>query len=195
MQIVSRLGRAAPFLVVAILGVYLFAVADQFDFVVRGGRPGPDIWPKIVVGLILLAAIWGAFEAFFVSREADGMGLLLRAAVRAVGREDEAERDLEAEAGTAGERQLWRALGAMAAMLLFVGLIAYIGFTLATFLLMFSVMLLAGYKRPLIAALIALLGALAFFLVFQRVAYVSLPLGVGPFKELSTTLMAIFGVR
>jgi putative tricarboxylic transport membrane protein len=195
MQIVARLGRAAPFLLVAVICLYLFNVANQFDFVVRAGRPGPDIWPMIVLILILFASAWGAVEALLVPNDADGMSVMVRAAVRAIGREGEAERELEAEAGGDGERRPLRALAAILMLVAFVGSIAFVGFTVATFVLMFAIMLLAGYKRPLIAAVIALLGTLAFFFVFQRVAYVSLPLGVGPFKELSTTLMAIFGVR
>jgi putative tricarboxylic transport membrane protein len=195
MRIVSRLVRAGPFLLIAAIGVYLYQVADQFDFVTRAGRPGPDVWPKIVVSLIFFAAVWGALEALIVPRESDHMGLLVRDAVRAVGRESEAQHDLDVEAGLTAQPHVLRAVAAMAVLLAFVGGIAYVGFTVATCLLMFSVMVLAGYARYPIAALIAVLGALSFFLVFQRVAYVSLPLGVGPFKTLSLTLMALFGVR
>jgi hypothetical protein len=60
---------------------------------------------------------------------------------------------------------------------------------------MLTIMLLAGYTRPVVAAFISLVGTLAFFFVFQRVAYISLPLGVGPFKDLSVWLMTIIGVR
>ena len=44
-------------------------------------------------------------------------------------------------------------------------------------------------------AAVAIVGTLCFFFVFQRVAYLSLPLGIGPFRELSTFLMAVMGVR
>ena len=83
----------------------------------------------------------------------------------------------------------------MAAMLGYVAVISYLGYAVSTFLLLFSIMLLAGYRRPLLAVLISLVGCLAFFVVFQRIVYVSLPLGVGPFKELSLALMALMGVR
>ena len=119
----------------------------------------------------------------------------MRAAVRAIGRESEAQKELEAEAGTTGEQQPLRAAGAIAALLAFVALIAFLGFTLTTFLLMFAIMLLAGYRNRPLAAVIALLGALSFFFVFQKVAYVSLPLGAGPFKALSEMLIYLFGVR
>jgi hypothetical protein len=31
--------------------------------------------------------------------------------------------------------------------------------------------------------------------IFMRVAYISLPLGAGPFHDLSTALLALIGVR
>jgi putative tricarboxylic transport membrane protein len=123
------------------------------------------------------------------------MSLLVRAATRAIGKEEEAQQDLDAEAGSTDQRSPLRAFAAILALLAFVGCIGYVGFTVASFVLMFAIMLLAGYKRPFVAALISLIGALSFFFVFQRVAYISLPLGVGPFRELSTGLMAIIGVR
>ncbi len=195
MQITLRLARAAPFLLVMAVGIYLYHVANQFDFVARQGQAGPDLWPKIVLGLMLLASAWGALQALTQRSDAQEMSLLVRAATRAVGKEEEARQNLDAEAGSADQRTPLRAFAAILALLVFVGCIAYVGFTLASFVLMFAIMLLAGYRRPFVAALISLIGALSFFFVFQRVAYVSLPLGVGPFRELSIWLMAIIGVR
>jgi putative tricarboxylic transport membrane protein len=195
MQIVVRLGRAAPFLLVMAVGIYLYYVASQFDFVAHPNRAGPDVWPKIVLALMLLACVWGALQALLKPSDGEEMSLLVRAATRAVGREEEARQDLEADAGSTGQRRPLHALGAILALLAFVGCIAYVGFAVATFVLMFAIMLLAGYGRPFVAASISLIGALAFFFVFQRVAYISLPLGVGPFRDLSIWLMAIIGVR
>lgn len=195
MQLAFRLGRAAPFLMVTAIGVYLLHVANQFDFAARPDRAGPDLWPKIVLGLMLLASVWGALQALLTSTDGEEMSLLVRAATRAVGKEDEARQDLDAETMPTDQRQPWRAVAAIAAMLAFVGGISFLGFTVTTAVLMFAIMLLAGYKRPVIAAVIAVVGALSFFFVFQRVAYISLPLGVGVFKDLSAALMAVIGVR
>lgn len=195
MQIALRLGRAAPFLLVMAVGIYLYHVANQLDFVARPDRAGPDLWPKIALGLMLLASAWGALQALLTRSDGEDMSLLVRAATRAVGKEEEARQDLDAEAGSTDQRQPLRAFASILALLAFVGCIAYVGFTVAAFALMFTIMLLAGYRRPFVAAFISLIGALSFFFVFQRVAYISLPLGVGPFKELSAWLMAVIGVR
>jgi putative tricarboxylic transport membrane protein len=191
---VVRLGKSLPFVVTFIAGVYLWQLADRFDFIVRSDRAGPDLWPKIVLGLMLLAALWGTLEALLMSGT-DELSPLVRAALRAVNKEEEGRQEIEAEAGEGDRRYPARAMMGLLILFGFVACIGVIGFTLAVFLLMFSVMLLAGYRRPIIAASVAIVGTLCFFFVFQRIAYLSLPLGVGPFRELSTFLMTLMGVR
>jgi putative tricarboxylic transport membrane protein len=120
---------------------------------------------------------------------------LIKSATRAVGREGEIEADLQIKAGDPTMRRpLWAGVG-IALLLGFVAVVPYLGFTLSTFLLMFGIILCAGYQRPIIAGVTAAVGTLAFFLLFQRLVYVSLPLGIGPFKEFSTALMALLGVK
>lgn len=190
-----RLLRIFLFLVVIAIGAYLWTVATAFGVGARLGRAGPDVWPKIILGLIILAAAYGAVQALFRKNENEGLSLLVEIATRSVGREEETQKELDAESGPVETRRPIYAVGGIVAMLGFVAGIPYLGFSVTTFLLMFAVMMIAGYRRPSIAALVSFLGALAFFFVFQRIVYVSLPLGVGPFKELSTGLMVLFGVR
>ena len=191
---VARLGKSLPFIVTFIVGLYLWHLADRFDFIARSDRAGPDLWPKIVLGLMLLAALWGTLEALLMPAT-DELSPLVRAALRAVNKEEEGRQEIEAEAGDGDRRYPTRAVIGLLILFGFVACIGVIGFTLAVFLLMLSVMLVAGYRRPIIAAAVAIVGTLCFFFVFQRVAYLSLPLGIGPFRELSTFLMAVMGVR
>jgi len=195
MQLVARLTRALPFLVVIGVAVWLWTVADTIEAPVRPGRLGPDAWPKIILGLMLLAALWGTLQALLDPSAGEHASILIRQASRVVGREEEAEKDLEAEAGGGGESKPLFAILGMAAMLGYVVAIPYLGFTVTTFLLMLAIMLLGGYDKPIRAAVISALGAIAFFFVFQKIVYVSLPLGEGPFKALTESLMALMGVR
>jgi len=191
---VLRLQRALPFLLVMAVAVFLWTVANDFDYRPRAGRPGPDIWPKIVLGLMFLAAAWGAMQALLAPAPDEEMASIVRLATRAVGREDDAEKELEAEAGPPAANS-YRALGGIAALLLFVGLIDRIGFALATFGLMVAVMKLAGLRSWVSTLGWSFVGTAAFFVIFQKVAYISLPLGMGPFREASLALMALIGVR
>ena len=194
MAILDLTRRVAPFLLVFGAAVWLWTVADSFAISTRLGRAGPELWPKIVLLLLLGAALWGVVEAFR-GRGDESTNVLITQASRSAGHEEDARKDLAGEADGVIERQPIFAIAGMAAMLGYVAVIQYLGYALSTFLLLLSIMLLAGYRKPLRATAIALLGTIAFLLVFQRIVYVSLPLGAGPFKVLSTSLMALMGVR
>jgi putative tricarboxylic transport membrane protein len=195
MAILDLARRVGPFLVVFCAALWLWTLADSFAISTRLGRAGPDLWPKIVLLLMLGAALWGVADALFKKVPRDDTSILIANATRAAGREEDARQDLAAEAGDPTDRRPIFSIAGMAAMLGYVAVISYLGFAISTFLLLLAIMLLAGYRRPLLAIFISLIGCLAFCLVFQRIVYVSLPLGVGPFKELSLFLMALMGVR
>ena len=189
-----RLVRALPFLIVLGVGFWLWREAGGFALA-RPGHVGPEIWPRAILVLLIVSAIAGAIQALVRGADEGSTSALIKSATKAVGREGEIEADLQIEAGDPRTRRpFWAGVG-IALLLGFVAVVPYLGFTLATFLLMFGVILCAGYQRPLVAGVTAALGTLAFFAIFQRLVYVSLPLGVGPFRELSTALMAAFGVK
>ena len=187
--------RVGPFLVVFCVAMGLWTLAESFAISTRLGRAGPDLWPKIVLLLMLGAALWGMAEALFKRRAEDETSILIANATRAAGHEEDARQDLAADTGDPAERRPIFAIAGMAAMLGYVAAISYLGYAVSTFLLLLSIMLVAGYRRPVLSVVISLIGSIAFFVVFQRIVYVSLPLGVGPFKDLSLMLMALIGVR
>jgi putative tricarboxylic transport membrane protein len=195
MAILDLARRVGPFLVVFCAAMWLWTVAESFAISTRLGRAGPDLWPKIILLLMLGAALWGMAEALFKRLPEPDTSILIANATRAAGHEEDARQDLAAEAGDPADRRPIFAISGMAAMLGYVAAISYLGYVVSTFLLLLSIMLLAGYRRPLLAVLISLVGTLAFLFVFQRIVYISLPLGVGPFKELSLALMTLMGVR
>ena len=189
-----RLVRALPFFVVLGVGFWLWHESRAFALA-RPGYVGPEVWPRAVLVLLIASAGVGAIQALVRGIDESSASALIKSATRVVGREGEIEAELKIETGDPSRyRPLWAGAG-IALLLGFVAVIPYLGFTLSTFFLMFGVILCAGYQRPLIAGVTAALGTLAFFVVFQRLVYVSLPLGVGPFQELSIALMAALGVK
>lgn len=194
MAILDLVRRTAPFLMVFGFGVWLWTVANDFAISTTLGRAGPDLWPKIVLALLIGAALWGMVEAALKARPDDDTSILIANASRSAGHEEDARQDLAGDAADAEKRPVFAILG-IASMLGYVIAIPYLGFTVSTFLLLLAIMLFAGYAKLLRASLIAAVGALVFFVVFQRIVYVSLPLGAGPFKEFTLALMALFGVR
>jgi putative tricarboxylic transport membrane protein len=191
MSVLDRVLRIAPFLAVLAAGLWLWSVADSFAIATGLGRAGPELWPKIVLALLLGAAFWGIVEALFRAPADNGVAsTLVRQATRSAGRDADAK---EAPEGAIG-RPIF-AIAGIGAMIAYVAVLPYLGYAVSTCLLLLTIMLLAGYRRPVRALLIAVLGTLVFFFVFQRIAYISLPLGTGIFRQFSTTLMALIGVR
>lgn len=175
---------------VCLVGLWLWSVADSFAIATGLGRAGPELWPKIVLALLLGAALWGVADALLRAQSHDGPASTLVGYARSLTRyADDQEKSAE------DKPQPSVAIAGLGAMLAYVAALPYLGYAVSTFLLLLAIMLLAGYRRPLSALLIALLGTLAFLFVFQRIAYISLPLGSGVFRQLSITLMALIGVR
>jgi putative tricarboxylic transport membrane protein len=56
-------------------------------------------------------------------------------------------------------------------------------------------MWLGRYRRPGVIASVALIGSFLFVLVFMKIVYVSLPLGVAPFQAVSLAILAMLGIR
>ena len=194
MMILDLVRRAAPFMMVLGVGIWLWTVANDFAISTTLGRAGPDLWPKIILVLLIGAALWGVLEAALKSRSDDDTSILITNATRSAGHEEDARKDLEGDAADGEKRPVFAMLG-IASMLGYVAVIPYLGFIVSTFLLLLAIMTFAGYEKRLRAALIAAIGAFVFFIVFQRLVYVSLPMGAGPFRDLTLALMALLGVR
>ena len=173
-----RLQAASPYVVVLAVGAFLYHQADSFQFERSSGRIGPGAWPKLILALLLVTALWGAIAS----------------AVRA---DRSAEEPSEADEALASPPEIyphlvWIAVGVTVGYLL---LMPVIGFFLATIAYVFIFMYLGHYRRPWPAALLSLAVALGFMFVFMRVVYVSLPVGIAPFDHVSFALMAAMGVH
>ena len=70
----------------------------------------------------------------------------------------------------------------------------WIGFFVATLAFLAIFPWIGGMRRPLAIGVTALAGTLTLVVVFLKVAYISLPLGEGPFREISLALLRVLGV-
>jgi len=78
---------------------------------------------------------------------------------------------------------------------LYVVLIETLGFFLCTAIYLALFMWVGRYRRPGVIVATSLVGSLAFMFMFMKVVYVSLPLGVEPFAQVSFALMRIMGIK
>ena len=182
------LGRAVPYAAVMIVAGYLYWLALQFEFPEVPGRLGPDAWPKMVLGLLLLTCVVGLVKSF---RRADVPANQASAAP--------AERPV-LPGDIAGEEDLGPSRYGLVAMgfalfLAYPVALEYLGFPIATFLLMVLFMVVGQWRNILGILLISLLGTLVLFYIFRGIVYVSLPLGTGQFQQFTLWLAQLLQMR
>jgi putative tricarboxylic transport membrane protein len=175
-----RLQAALPYVVVLAAGFYLYFLADHFEFEQVSERIGPGAWPKLILNLMLITAVWGLVYSFL-------------SAGKAFEQYDEHEED---EALIRPPEiypfRVWIAVGAT---LGYLTLLPLLGFFLATCLFSFVLMYLGQFRRLLAVTVLSVAIALAFLFLFMRVVYVALPVGIAPFDSVSYALMAAMGVH
>jgi putative tricarboxylic transport membrane protein len=171
----ARLRRALPYAVVAAGAGYLYHAAAGIEYVARPGVLGPDFWPRAI--LVLALAVCAVRIA----------------ATLASGRRREAVR--AAEEGAPEERNPWILVGGMALSAGYVWALTKLGFFTATVPYLAAFIALGGYRRWGVLAAVSILGAAVLLFIFMKLVYVSLPLGEGPFQEVTLTLMKLMGIR
>lgn len=179
-----RRARAAlPYLVVFAVGVFLYYSAANFEFEEATGRIGPGAWPKLILLVLLAAALWGMVVSALQSGKANG------------GAHEPTEQD-ETEA-LLRPPEIYPALVwlAVAATIGYLVLLPLAGFFLSTIVYSFALIYLGHYRRLSHVAPLSVAIAFAFMFLFMRVVYVALPVGVAPLDKLSYALMAAMGVH
>jgi putative tricarboxylic transport membrane protein len=180
----------SPYVIVLLITLFLFyEISSQLDFVAPAGRPGPDIWPRLVLLLAALVCVYEIVRRLVTSPEP---------VTQASSSEELIVEGPGEETGTS-EKVLPKYPGlVVAGVLLSVGYVALLGtmgFFLCTTLFLAAFMLLGGYRRFVTIAVSSVVGGLVFMFTFMKVVYVSLPLGVEPFSQVSLALMRLMNIR
>ena len=178
--VLDRCRATLPYLVVLAVGRLSLLPAANFEFEQSSGRIGPGAWPKLILILMLVTALWGAVSTALRRGKSDA----------------DAEDADEIEALVRPpEIYPWLVWLAVAATLGYLLILPVLGFFLATIVYAFVLMYLGQYRRFVSAALLSVAIAFAFMFMFMRVVYVALPVGIAPFDRLSYALMAAMGVH
>jgi putative tricarboxylic transport membrane protein len=178
--VLERCRATLPYLVVLAVGAFLYYAAANFEFEGASGRIGPDAWPKLILALMLAAALWGVVSSAMQA----GKSSQPEAATDEI---EELMRPPEIYPAL-----VWLAVGATVVNLV---ILPVLGFFLATIVYSFVLIYLGHYRRLLHVAVLSVAIALAFMFMFMRVVYVALPPGIAPFDSLSYGLMAVMGVH
>ena len=178
-----------PYALVGSLAAWLFYAATQIDFHRRPGTLGPDVWPKLILGLMLAICVYEIVRALVSPQWRGGAAGVLHEMVERTG---QAHPDA---AEPAAPKSLPLLLGGIALTAVYVWLIQRLGFVLATAPYVFAFIALGGYRRWLLNALTSVAGTLAMMFFFMKVVYVSLPIGAEPFAQVTLALMRLMGIR
>lgn len=183
----ARLAPALPYLLVGTAAAYLFYAATQMEFHRRAGSLGPDFWPKLILGLIIATCAYEVVKRVVFNRQRDAAGVLLDL----VGT---GEPDAEVVPEQPPARPLLLVSGIVLTAV-YVWSLQKLGFALATAPYVAAFVVLGGYRRWLVTALVSVVGTLAMMFFFMKVVYVSLPIGIEPFAQVTLFLMRVMGIR
>ena len=181
-------GKSLPYVIVLAIAGYLYYRAMQIDFVAPGGRIGPDVWPKAILVLAMIACVYEIAKNLLFGRADRDLDGVLGSVLKTVPREavpDEPEAALY-------PRLLWTGI---AMTVLYVVFIEKLGFFLCTVIYLAAFMWVGRYRRLGVVVATSVIGSLAFMFMFMKVVYVSLPLGVEPFAQVSFALMRVMGIK
>ena len=169
--------RILPHAVMLAATVLLWIAARRIE-TGSGGRVGPDLWPKAVLGIMALLCIYEIGRRL-LTRGSEGAASLV-----------------QMDSGPLEPRRTHPRLLAAGIALIAAYVIAvpWVGFFASTVTFLAAFMWVGGFRRPLAVALVSLIGSLALIVTFMRIAYISLPLGEGPFRALSLGLLRLIGV-
>lgn len=179
---IGKLKGMLPYAALLLGAAYLYHDAGRFAYAARQGELGPDFWPRAV--LVLLMAVC-AYE------------VVLRAFVASVAPPPEPAAEGGGPHGQPEEEAHypWLLGAGIGITILYVLGLGILGFFLATTIYLAAFMLVGRYRRAGVIAATSVLGSLAFVYVFMKIVYVSLPLGVGPFEQVSVWILAALGIH
>jgi putative tricarboxylic transport membrane protein len=183
-----RMNKILPYVIVLAIVSYLYFLAAKINFVAPGGRIGPDFWPKAILAMAIVTCVYEIVKNFFFGKaDRDLEGVL--ASVR---KDAPVEQPLAAPEEKTYPRLLWTGIALTVA---YAVMIEKLGFFLCTLVYLAAFMWIGRYRRFGVILATSLIGSLAFMFMFMKIVYVSLPLGMDPFSQVSFLLMRLMGIK
>ena len=175
-----RWGRILPEVVVIGLCVPMWAVTSDWKSTVGG--PGPAFYPRLLIALLVFAMVVRIVQEVLSIR---------RGVIEEQEGEAALEEGVEMDASLIDMR---RVVVAIALSVAYVIASLFLGWVVATFLLVIVFLWLTGKRNLLVTVPVALAFSLGMAYVFVKIVYISLPTGVGPFDQFTVLLFELLGV-
>ena len=191
MQSTARLTRILPYALVGAAAGYLYYVAANIQYHARAGTLGPDFWPKAILLLTIAMCVYEVVKLALLGSRARDAGGVLEELVEE-GPQQSAETGAD---DTAEKNHPFLLLAGMGATLAYVWASQRLGFFLATVVYLIAFMGLGGYRRWRVVVAVSVVGTFVLLFIFMKLVYVSLPIGVAPFSEMTLFLMKLMAIR
>lgn len=191
--LVSRYGALLPYVLVLAVALALTWKAMHFDFTPRGDRPGPDVWPRAILALIVVTCV--VRIARVLRRKPDAQGGVLEDVMGEALSEVDRNAPPDTEPSAPAKRYPWLLGMGIALTIAYVAALGTLGFFCDTVLYIAALTRAGRYRRWPIIVAVAVGGALVFMFVFMKIVYLSLPIGKPPFAAVSLALMQLMGIR
>src|ERR1700755_1564713 len=179
--------KVLPYVIVLAIAIALYVAADGITYVAPGGRIGPAFWPKAILVLAMVTCLYEILRTLVVSTRKRKVGGVLQTVIAEL-RVPDAAATIEGTEPASEERYPHLLAIGIAMTIAYVALIQTLVFALTTFLYLAAFMIVGRYRRPMVILVTSLAGSLLFMFVFMKIVYVSLPLGVEPFSQISIAL-------
>lgn len=183
----SALLGALPYLGILAVCFGLYRLADGFGGVIGDSVVGPSTWPKMIIWALAGVSAYECVRRLGSSAFKRYSGEKLLAPVDPDGAPDDENHGETSELGPV--------FGAIVATLVYLVAFETVGFTVDTFIFMLTIMWLGRFRRLIVSALLCGAATIGLLFAFMKLVFVPLPLGVGPFAVLSTTLLRVLGIH
>jgi hypothetical protein len=183
----SLVRQVLPYAVMLAVSGWLYWAASRIEQG-TGGRIGPDVWPKAVIVIMALLCVYEIGKRLWLGSSQSAHGII--GGLTASPTETAVAQATAPLPGTHGAKLA----GGILLVAAYVGAVPWLGFFVTTALFLAVFPWVGGLRRPVLAGTLGVAGSLVLVVVFMRVAYISLPLGEGPFRSLSLALLRVVGV-
>jgi hypothetical protein len=177
---VEKIKRIVPYVIILLVSLYFYYLAGQFRFSAKPGNLGPDFWPKLLLGLTMVACLYEIIKtAFFLQM--------------APAKETVEEQSAKAESKKKKYPELL-VIG-VAMTVAYAYFVTTLGFILCTFIYFVLFMIVGRYRKLWAILANSVAGTLVLVVIFMKIVYVSLPLGQEPFSGATFFVLRMLGIK
>jgi hypothetical protein len=172
--------RIIPYVIILLVSLYFYYLAGQFRFSAKPGNLGPDFWPKLLLGLTMVACLYEIIKtAVFLK----------------IAPPTEAAEEPAAKAESKKKAYPGLLVIGIVMTVAYAYFVTTLGFIICTFLYFALFMIVGRYRKPWAIMANSVVGTLVLVVIFMKIVYVSLPLGQEPFSGVTFFVLRMLGIK